>query len=189
MNHSSVFINDSSEAAIVLDELCDKGPIYNAFRFDPAIPDILACDEAASTVRKQALGAALENMKLNQSSKILKDFMDILLKHSECGEPFDMKSLYAYLALDCVCEVVFHYQLDAINGSIEGKQLLQSLSTLLEFQSGQGIYPNPKARKVPTDEVMAAKSMWKAFLQKIVRYMQTEAVTSSVGTFLAFGLG
>jgi cytochrome P450 len=175
MNHSSVFINDSSEAAIVIDEISDKGPIYSAFRFDPAVPDILACDEAVSKLRKQALAESIENMKLKDTSKILKDLMDILLKHSESGEPFDMKSIYTYFALDCICEVSFNYPLQAMNGSLEGKQLFQSLSTLLEYQSGQGIYPNTNARKVTSDELIAAKNIWKVFLQKIVKYIQSEA--------------
>lgn len=175
MNHSSVFINDSSEAAIVIDEVFDKGPIYSAFRFDPLVPDILSCDEVISKVRKQALGKAIENMKLKDNSKILHDFMDILLKHSESGEPFDMKSMYTYFAFDCICEVSFNYSLHAINGSLEGKQLLESLTTLLEYQSGQGIYPNTNARKISSDELIIAKNIWKTFLQKIVKYIQSEA--------------
>jgi hypothetical protein len=81
-----------------------------------------------------------------------------------------MKSIYAYFAFDCICEVSFNYPLNAINGSIEGKQLFQSLTTLLEYQAGQGIYPNSKARKVSTDELIVAKNTWKTFLLKIVNY-------------------
>jgi len=175
MNHSSVFINDSIEAALIIDEISDKGPIYNAFRFDPAVPDILACDEAVSKLKKQVLGESIENMKLKDTSKILKDLMDILLKHSESEEPFDMKSIYTYFALDCICEVSFNYPLHAMNGSLEGKQLFQSLSTILEYQSGQGIYPNTNARKVTSDELIAAKNTWRVFLQKIVKYIKSEA--------------
>lgn len=41
MKHSSVFINDAAEAGRLIKEMPSKGPIYAAFRYDAAVPDLL----------------------------------------------------------------------------------------------------------------------------------------------------
>jgi len=130
MKHSSVFINDSKEAGRMMGEMTCKGPIYAAFRFDPNVPDILACDEEAWEVRRKALGPALSNMKMAKEENITKAFMkvcgpitipyplssftfhpsfvnsptQVLLKSSESGEPLDFMTLCTYLAMDCIAE-------------------------------------------------------------------------------------
>ena len=58
-------------------EMTNKGPIYAAFRFDPNVPDLLACDEEAWEVRRKALGPALSNMKMAKEENITKAFMKV----------------------------------------------------------------------------------------------------------------
>ena len=58
-------------------EMTAKGPIYAAFRFDPNVPDLLACDEEAWEVRRKALGPALSNMKIAKEEDITKALMKV----------------------------------------------------------------------------------------------------------------
>ena len=138
MNHASVFINDSIEAAYLIDSITSKGRIYSAFRYEPSTPDILASDEEAFLIRKQAFGKAIENLKIKQENMIMKDLLDLFLKHSETNETLDLKAIYTYFAFDCVCEAAFDYKLDAVKGSTEGKKLYQSLCTLFDAVAGTG---------------------------------------------------
>lgn len=63
MNHASIFVNDAEEAGRIIDKLPAKGAIYNAFRYDAAVPDVFACDDPDYTVRFKALSPSLLAMK------------------------------------------------------------------------------------------------------------------------------
>jgi len=175
MNHASVFINDAVETARILNEVESKGRIYSAFRFEATVPDILACDGDAYEIRSKALSASLNNLKIVDETLITKDLLQQLRENAESGKPVDIKELFAYVGFDCVCLSAFGYELGAVQGSADGKKLYQSLRTLADVQAGQGVYPSANARKVPPEEVAAAKADWRAFLQKMVGFMQSEA--------------
>jgi cytochrome P450 len=123
MKHSSVFINDASEAGRLMEEMPSKGQIYSPFRYDANIPDMLASDGEAWNVRRKALGPVLANIKFSNEDVITSSLLVFLEKASESAEPISVSELTTYVAFDCVCEAAFGYQLGAVNGSHEGKMV------------------------------------------------------------------
>ena len=175
MKHSSVFINDAQEAGKLLQEIPSKGAIYNAFRYDANIPDLLASDGPAWEVRNKALSPALSNIHIANEEAIASALLTALTSYSESNEPVDLVGLCTSLALDVVCEAAFGYTLGAVAGSEDGKKMYQSLCTLADAQSNVGLYANPNARKVPAEEVSTAKSFWKSFLNKLLAIIRTDS--------------
>ena len=55
----------------------------------------------------------------------------------------------------------FGYSLGAVEGSEEGKKLREALSTFSEVSAATGIFATPNARKIPPEEIAAAKANWK----------------------------
>ena len=98
-----------------------------------------------------------------------------LEKYSESSESLDLAALTTYIAFDCVCEAAFGYQLGAVAGSEEGKRLHSSLCSLVEAQAGKGMYANPQARKVSTEELKEAQAIWRNFLTKLLGVIRTES--------------
>lgn len=176
MKHASVFINDANEAAAVLSDFQSKGKIYGGFRFDPEVPDMLACEGAAHELRRKALGPALSNMRISSDAAVTKALLQKLSEYSERGEAMDMREVASYVAMDCVCQAAFGYDLQAVTGgSPQGTTLYKSLCTLYDQFASTGIYPSPTARKVSPEEATAAKADWKEFLLKLVAHIKTEA--------------
>jgi hypothetical protein len=138
MNQASIFVNDAAEAGRIVREVPSKGRIYSTFRFDPAVPDILACDFETHTIRKDALGPAIESLRLKGTSKLISKLISSFSRFAESGEKIDTKKLFTLFSFDVVCEVAFNYDLDAINGSADGAKLWQSLATLADAQAGTG---------------------------------------------------
>lgn len=175
MNHASIFINDAGAAHRVIEECPSKGRIYSSFRFDPNIPDMLACDGEAYEQRKLILEPPLEGLKLKEGSILFDNLLSIFGKHVDSGAVLDIKRLYTLFAFDCVCETVFDYKLDAINDSEDGIKMLQSLQSLADAQAGTGVYPSPNARKVPPEELVEAKASWRAVLNKLKDHAKESA--------------
>mmetsp|Transcript_1578 Transcript_1578/g.3255 ORF Transcript_1578/g.3255 Transcript_1578/m.3255 type:complete len:571 (-) Transcript_1578:2345-4057(-) len=175
MSHASIFINDAKEAARVINEVSEKGRIYTAFRYDANVPDILACDGEAHEIRSKALGPALQSLGMASDERITADLLGVLGKCGESGQALNFRQVSVLLGMDVVCEAAFGYHLGAVAGSQEGERLSASLQTMADVQAGQGVYPSPQARKVPPEELIAAKENWKAFLLKIAKYVQSEA--------------
>eukprot|EP01036_Dinobryon_divergens_P044954 gene44954-60005_t len=174
MKHVSVFINDCKEAARALLEFKDKGPIYTAFRFDPNIPDLFASDNQNWASRHKALTPALV-ASFASLKDITTDLLALLEKKCESTEPLDLMRLFTMLSFDVMCKAVFNYDLRAVAGSEEGARLADSLDSLVTAQASQGYFPIPGVRKVPPEEIAAAKNAWKAFLDKIVAVQRSEA--------------
>lgn len=55
----------------------------------------------------------------------------------------------------------FGYSLGAVDGSEEGKKMREALGIFSEVSAATGIYATPNARKVPPEELAAAKATWK----------------------------
>lgn len=140
MQHASVFLNDAVEVARAVECMPNKGPIYAAFRYDQQIPDILACEGDAYSKRSQYLAPAIENMRLERD-EISKDLMALFDKHSRSSstDGLDLKTVFTLYGFDLISKAAFNYELGAVSGSEEGRELLNSLNTLAEVQSGQGI--------------------------------------------------
>jgi hypothetical protein len=84
---------------------------------------------------------------------VFDNLISVLTKAAASGVTVDVKNLYVLFSFDCVCEAAFGYDLQAVNGSLEGKMLHDSLQSLADLQAGQGVYPAPNARVVPPEEV------------------------------------
>lgn len=173
MNHASIFINDATEAARILETVPNKGKIYTAFRYDGNIPDILASDGDAFVRRKNALEASLNNLKL-ETNLITEALLVAFDRYAISGEAVDIKNLFTLLGFDCICSAAFNYNLGGVAGSAEGKQLVGCLKTLADAGASVGIYTNPNARKVPPEELAEAKANWKAFLIRIKEHAQSQ---------------
>lgn len=92
MNHASVFINDAKLAGRVINQMKTKGPMYNAFRFDPNTPDILASDGDPHSIRSDAFRSSLLKISssavLNRSDvQIFDSLLERLKLYSESGAP------------------------------------------------------------------------------------------------------
>jgi cytochrome P450 len=179
MKHSSVFVDSSLEAGYVMQDAPEKGPMYNMFRFDQAIPDLYASDGDEWKIRSEGLSEALRNIELTSSSleRIKANLISKVEEAAENGTPLDLKELFTLLGFDVICEAAFGYQLDALSGSEQGSKLRASLKTLEDAQAGQGIYASPNARSVPPEEINTAKAEWRAFLDKLLALTQTEGET------------
>ena len=74
-----------------------------------------------------------------------------------------------------VCESAFNYQLNAVNGSEEGKKLHSCLSSMVASQAGKGIYANLSERKVSPEELKEAQSIWRTFLTKLLAVIRSDS--------------
>jgi cytochrome P450 len=175
MKHASVFINDSAEAGRLLEEMTIKGAIYNAFRYDANIPDLLSSDGEAWEVRRKALYPALNHIHVASEDSITSALLAALTKYSETVEPVDLVGLCTSVAFDAVCDAAFGYQLGAVAGSEDGKRIYKTLCTLHDAQANVGIYANANARKVPPEEIAEAKAFWKGFLNKLLAVIRTDS--------------
>lgn len=176
MQMSSVFINDAQEAARLVKDMPSKGPIYNAFRLNPAIPDILASDGDAWKLRNSALRPALESLMISETQwdKLLSDLADTLKKFSESGETLNICELFSFFAFDVVCLGAFGYELNGLQGSEQANKLYNCIKTLTAWKAGQGLYAVPNARKVPEAEMKEHSGNWKEFLCKLVAKVKAD---------------
>lgn len=177
MKHSSVFINAADLTKKLFEKLPSKGPIYEVFRYNKNVPDMLASDGDAWKLRSSHLREALTNVKLSTSDmeSIFTQLDSHLKESSESGKPLAIDQLLMKLCLDIVSAAVFGYKLEALNGSADGEKVVQCLNTLSEHQSGQGIYGNPKAKKYSADDLKLVSSDWRMFLTKLLRSCQSES--------------
>eukprot|EP01035_Chromulina_nebulosa_P038733 gene38733-52320_t len=129
-SQSSVFVNDPLEVGNVLREVPTKGRIYGAFRYDPRVPDILACDFESFTVRKQILGPAYDALKISPNSSTVDNLLDKLRSHADGGKECNIGDLFTSFSLDIICESAFGYKLEATSGSKLGQELVTSLRTM-----------------------------------------------------------
>ena len=187
VKHASIFVNTGTEATRILNEIMTKGPIYHAYRFFMKQPDLFSSDHEAWKARFDVMGEALNDITLPNEDDITKDLMSALNKASESGEPVQARKICSLLAFDVVAEAVFGYKLGAVNGSEEGEKLFQSLESLAEKQSGEGLYANPQARKISPEEEAGAKATWKAFVTKCTSVLMTEVESNSGSKVATFG--
>ena len=187
VKHASIFVNTGTEATRILNELTTKGPIYNAYRFFMNQPDLFASDHDAWKARFDVMGEALNNITMPNEDSITKDLMAALNKASESGEPVEICKICSLMAFDVVAEAVFGYKLGAVSGSEEGEKLFQSLESLAEKQSGEGLYANPQARKISAEEEAEAKATWKAFITKCLDVLMTEVESNNSSKAAVFG--
>jgi hypothetical protein len=165
MKINSIFINSSEEAAVLMEKARTKGPIYNAFRLDPSIPDVFASDGKEWEIRNAAFRPALDAIVLKNGVDLAKNLTSILSQYAENGKPLDTISLFSRLALDVVCKEVFNYDLDSLplllNGEEdkdkEGNKLFMSVKTLLDASAQSGFYPRQGMPPVSKDQVEEAK--------------------------------
>ena len=185
MKHASIFINDSTEAARVLNTLPSKGAIYDLFRYNKDIPDTIASDGEAYNLRSPHLTEPLRNLNIDSQSlsPILQQFGYVLHKHTLSGESIDLMKLLTLLSLDIISLHIFNYPLNAVSGSEEGEQLYTCLITLIEYQSSQGIYANTKARKIPPEELKLVANHWRMFITKIYTNFQKNSTGHNSDTF------
>ncbi len=177
MKHASIFINDAEETGRIFNLLPTKGPIYDIFRYNKAVPDILASDGEDWKVRSSVLTDALQVASLSQAELDL-IFVNLNIKlnqYAESNESVSLFELLTYLSLDLVCQAFFKYPLEALKGSADGIKLFQCLETLTEYQSGQGIYANPKARKISEAELKQTSSDWRSVFNKLLTFMKSDA--------------
>lgn len=139
MKYSSFFINDAEEAARLISEVDTKGKIYNAFRYNATVPDLLASDGEEHAVLRQALAPALEFLSAKlANSNVTEPLMKRLMEAAAKGEVVDFAKLSTFFAFDCVCSAAFNYQLDALGGSEDGAGLYNCLQIMAEMQASQG---------------------------------------------------
>jgi cytochrome P450 len=172
MKQTSIFVNDSREVLKVFHDFPSKGRLYGAFRFNPEVPDILACDGDAFKVRKEALQEAFQNMKIPKN-KIL-SLIDILHQAAESSKPIDTKQLAIKFGFDIICQAAFNYDLQAIEGSEQGEKLYQSIDILTAAQQNNAIYTTAYNRTVTKEETDLARQDWRVFLQILVDHVQNE---------------
>ena len=187
VKHASIFVNSGKEATRILNEIVTKGPIYQAYRFFMKQPDLFSSDHEAWKARFDVMGDALNDITLSNEGEITKDLTLALHRASESGEPVRVRKLCSLLAFDVVAGAVFGYKLGAVSGSEEGEKLFQSLESLAEKQSGEGLYANPQARKITPEEEADAKATWKKFVAKCTSVLMTETETNSGSKAAAFG--
>lgn len=125
-----MFVNDPLEVGNVLREVPTKGRIYGAFRYDPRVPDILACDFESFAVRKQILGPAYEALQISPDSSIVDNLLDKLKSHADDGKECNIGDLFTSFSLDIICESAFGYKLEATSGSQLGQGVVASLRTM-----------------------------------------------------------
>ena len=125
-----MFVNDPLEVGNVLREVPTKGRIYGAFRYDPRLPDILACDFETFSVRKQILGPAYEALQIPANSSVVDNLLKVLKSHVDDGNECNIGDLFTAFSLDIICESAFEYKLDAMSGSKLGQGAVASLRTL-----------------------------------------------------------
>lgn len=179
MKHSSVFINDASLAKQVLEDLPTKGSLYNAYRYDQNVPDILASDGNDYKLRVDALKSSFENLKIPKNHSSFNELIEVFVKYAETNEACDLKKLSSLFSLDFICSVIFGYELGAVSGSEEGKKLYDSLNTFYDAQNASGIYILDDMRKVSSEELSESKQIWKEFLMKLCNVCRTNAQDSS----------
>jgi len=180
VKHASVFVNDAEEVVRVLNEVPCKGALYNGFRFDGRLPDILASDGADHNVRSKALGLALTSIRAADEERITRDLLKVLNDRAEDGKPLDIAALFTLLAFDCVSAALFNYELGAVAGSEEGKNLRLALETLAIKQTSQGLQglmaADPNVRKISAEEEQEAKDRWGSYVKKMNDVVTTEAL-------------
>ena len=98
-----------------------------------------------------------------------------LEKSADSGEAVDLSALTTFIAFDMVCDAAFNYQLNAVNGSEEGKKLHSCLSSMVASQAGKGIYANLSERKVSPEELKEAQSIWRTFLTKLLAVIRSDS--------------
>lgn len=177
MKHSSIFVNDAEDIAKLFLSMPSKGGMYDVFRYNKAIPDMLASDGQAWETISSNLRPSLVNVTVTASDiePVLAQLDSKLKDLSESGQSANLVEFMTLLGLDIVCYIIFKYELNALSGSEEGKQLYRCLKTLTEFQSSQGIYADPKIRKIPQSEIKEVTTDWRVFLTKLVQIIKTEA--------------
>jgi hypothetical protein len=155
MKHSSIFVNAADVTKNLFEKLSIKGPIYEIFRYNKVIPDMLASDGDDWKLRSTHLREALINTKLASTDmEVIFERLETYLKeYSESGKSLALDQLLMKLSLDIVTVAVFGYKLNALGGSADGEKVVQCLNTLSEHMSGQGIYANPKAKKYSQEDV------------------------------------
>lgn len=184
MKHSSIFVNDASLALDLLvndKSLETKGTIYNTFRFDPAIPDVIASDN----VEYERLKSVFENVWGNEEINVRKsdNWMEELkstINESALSNSshFDFKNFIFKFVLKVICSNFFDFVVD--------DQVLQrtvdSLYTIGNAQLSTGIYVLPDIVKVKPDDLTAAKECWKSFLYVLLRHVNAYSSSTSVNT-------
>lgn len=187
VKHASIFVNTGKEATRIFNELTTKGPIYHAYRFFQKQADFFASDQEEWKIRFEHMGEALNSIQLQNESEITKDLMEVLFKSSESGKPLDISKTFTLMGFDLVAKAVFGYELGGASGSAEGEKIFQALESLAEKQSGEGMYANPKARKISPEEEAEAKATWKSFINKCLSVLMTEVDSNRSGKHVTFG--
>lgn len=131
---------------------------------------MLASDVGAWSMRRQAMGPALQSLSLTagDGAALTTALQKRLRDACEALETVNLHSLLTLYAFDYVCAGAFKYQMGALGGSDEGRKLISSLDTLADVGASSGVYARPTARKVPPEELQAAKDNWRAFLKRVV---------------------
>ena len=187
VKHASIFVNTGKEATRIFNELMTKGQIYHAYRFFQKQADFFASDHDDWKIRFDHMGEALNAIQYPNESEITKDLLEVLLKSSESGKPLDISKTFTLMGFDMVAKAVFGYELGGVSGSEEGEKIFQALESLAEKQSGEGLYANPKARKVSPEEEAEAKATWKNFIKKCLSVLMTEVDSNVSGRHVTFG--
>eukprot|EP01031_Cornospumella_fuschlensis_P022538 gene22538-27507_t len=171
MKHASVFINDSNEVARVIGDLTTKGAIYNVFRYDPAIPDLLTSDGDAYTRTNELFEKAYEQLNSTPLEVIESLVKDTLLPMIEKDDKKQVKTdrTYTIFCMHVVCVLVFGYTIPRLEET--GDQLCGCIQTLSDYVASQGIYTIPNARKVSPEDLEAAKKTWRDFLTTLLQHV------------------
>lgn len=178
MNHASVFVNDCEIAGSCITSLTDKGPVYNAFRYDANVPDSMASDGESHALLFAKLGDAYKAMTLANDNYVIENTHAILKKHAEDNSPVNFVELASLISLDIICLAAFGFRLSATSlspiESEQGRTLYSALKTLIDAQTASGIYQ--VAIKIDPEALAAAKANWKSFLLKILEFIKLESV-------------
>lgn len=178
LNHSSVFVNDSREAARVLQEIPSKGELYRLFRLDPHTSDYFSSDGEDFTQHHSALLPHLTSFVASEtSSQFAQPLLEFLASHAD--QTIDIEHTLILFVLDFVCEEFFHYPLQALQGSAQGQRLFECMHAFRQAMFKDGLYPNPLARNVTPEELQRAKDDWKAFVHTLADHITAQLSTQS----------
>lgn len=167
MKQASLFINDPLEAFRILIQFTRKGQVYDSFRYDASIPDILTSDGDAWKLRRDAMGDAFGQLSPDKVALVVHQLIQILSHAADSETILDMRKIFSLFALDVVCLTLFNYDLKALQGAQLGLDLYNSLEVLLAVEQKSGLYSFPNVRNVSKDEISIARKQWQSFLEML----------------------
>lgn len=180
-----VFVNDAVEAGKIMTDLVTKGGVYRSFRWNPKVADTMSAEGPAWEARIKTLKEAYAGLKCKEGS-MTTALLASLRTAAESGKSINIASLFSLYALDVMSEAAFGYELGAVAGSAEGKELLLYLDTnaaylkhtsASRFQMMKISFPLWAALPAVSAEAEAkTKEAWGRYLAKMQALVVAEAL-------------